>query len=116
VQQVDILISNGGYGAVQHALRLGIPMVVSGISEDKATTNSIVQWSGVGIDLGEQSPGAEKIGEAVAKMLGDDSYKNKAKTLSKEYEKYDVGKTFDKVIQDAYRDWRKKRAGAKSEL
>jgi UDP:flavonoid glycosyltransferase YjiC (YdhE family) len=91
-------------------------MVVSGVSEDKATTNAIVQWSGVGINLGEQSPGAEKIREAVAKILEDNSYQNKAKTLSKEYEKYDVEKSFDGVIQNAYRDWRKKKAAPKSEL
>ncbi|KAF2269504.1 hypothetical protein CC78DRAFT_612471 [Lojkania enalia] len=40
----DLLISNGGYRAVQHCLRLGIPLVVSGLGQDKATTNSIVQW------------------------------------------------------------------------
>ncbi|KAH7135333.1 hypothetical protein B0J11DRAFT_564695 [Dendryphion nanum] len=104
----DVLVSNGGYGAVQHALRLGIPMVVSGIGQDKATTNSIVQWSGVGLNLEVREPGAKKIGDAVGKVLADGSFKKKAMELSKHYKKYSVGKVFDKAVQDAVFDWKSK--------
>jgi UDP:flavonoid glycosyltransferase YjiC (YdhE family) len=83
-------------------------MVVSGLGQDKATTNSLVQYSGVGIDLGERSPGAEKIAEAAGKVLADDSYKARGKVLSKEYVKYDVGRVFDQTIQEVVRKWKAK--------
>jgi UDP:flavonoid glycosyltransferase YjiC (YdhE family) len=82
-------------------------MVVSGLGQDKATTNSIVQWAGVGINLEVRQPGTEKLGAAVSKILQDPSYKSKAKELSKEYDKYDVGQVFDGLIQDIVRGWKK---------
>ncbi|KAF2791043.1 glycosyltransferase family 1 protein [Melanomma pulvis-pyrius CBS 109.77] len=105
---IDVLVSNGGYGAVQHCVRLGLPMVVSGVGQDKATTNAIVQWSGVGINLAVQQPGAEKIRDAVKKVLEDDSYKKKAVELSKHYDSYNVGKVVDGVVRDVVRDWVRK--------
>ena len=93
-------------------------MIVSGVSQDKMTTNSLVQYAGVGIDLGERSPSAKKIGEAVAKVLADDSYSKKGKILSKEYDKYDVGRVFDQTVQEVVRKWKsgKRRQGEKKEL
>ncbi|KAF2191997.1 glycosyltransferase family 1 protein [Zopfia rhizophila CBS 207.26] len=102
---VDLLISNGGYGAVQHALRLGIPMVVSGIGQDKPTTNSLVEWSGVGINLKVRQPGAKIIGEAVKVALEDEDYRKKARDLSKKYEKYEMGEVADGLVRDLVWEW-----------
>ena len=33
--KVDVLVTNGGYGAVNHAFSLGVPIVVAGETEDK---------------------------------------------------------------------------------
>src|SRR3981189_3004879 len=33
--KVSVMVTNGGYGAVTHALSLGVPMVVAGDSEEK---------------------------------------------------------------------------------
>ncbi|KAL9062203.1 MAG: hypothetical protein Q9157_009131, partial [Trypethelium eluteriae] len=33
----SLMVSSGGWGAVQHGLRAGVPMVVSGVAQDKAT-------------------------------------------------------------------------------
>lgn len=93
---------------MQHCLRLGIPLVVSGVGQDKTTTNSLVEYSGVGINLGERSPGAEKIRDAVVKVLADGQYKARGKALSKEYDKYDVGTVFDQTIQESIRIWKAK--------
>lgn len=82
-------------------------MVVSGLGQDKATTNSIVHWSGVGINLGERSPSVDQIGLAVKEVLANEKYAQKAKTLSKEFEKYDLAKVFDTVVQDVVRDWKR---------
>lgn len=91
-------------------------MVVAGEGQDKATTTALVEWSGVGINLGKRQPGAERIANAVDKVLKDDSYRKKAKTLSKEYDKYDVGQVFDTMVQEVVRDWFQKPVAGKDEL
>ena len=101
---------------MQHALRLGIPMVVSGTGEDKADSNAIVGWSGVGINLGVTEFGVGQLAAAVDKILKDDSYKNRARTLSEEFDKYDVGRVFDKAVQDAFKEWAAKRRSNDKEL
>ncbi|KAF2626296.1 glycosyltransferase family 1 protein, partial [Macroventuria anomochaeta] len=100
---VNVLVNNGGYGAVIQALEHGTPLVVGGEGQDKAITNAIVQWSGVGIHVGGRSPGIENIRKGVEKVLADDSYKQKARMMSKNFERYDVGTVVDGVIQGVVR-------------
>ncbi|HET6826330.1 MAG TPA: glycosyltransferase, partial [Amnibacterium sp.] len=38
----SVVVTNGGYGTVQHALRWGVPLVVSGTTEDKVEVNARV--------------------------------------------------------------------------
>ena len=85
-------------------------MVVSGVGQDKATTNTIVEYTGVGINLKVPQPGAEKLGEAISKILKDPSYTKKAKALSKKFDEYDFAKVFDGTIQEIVRDWRQARS------
>lgn len=66
-----VVVTNGGFGTVHHALRWGVPMVVSGTSEDKLEVNARVAWAGVGVDLRAQRPTPERIGDAVLRVLGD---------------------------------------------
>ncbi len=68
-----VVVTNGGFATVHHALRWGVPMVVSGTSEDKLEVTARVAWAGVGVNLGTQRPGPEAIREAVLRVLGDDS-------------------------------------------
>ena len=49
--KVDVLVTNGGYGAVQRALATGVPVVVAGSTEDKPEVAARVAWSGAGINL-----------------------------------------------------------------
>jgi UDP:flavonoid glycosyltransferase YjiC (YdhE family) len=46
-----VLITNGGYGAVNHAFSLGVPIAVAGESEDKDMVAARVGWTGAGINL-----------------------------------------------------------------
>jgi UDP:flavonoid glycosyltransferase YjiC (YdhE family) len=46
--KVDVLVTNGGYGAVNHAFSLGMPIVVVGESEDKDIVAARVGWTGAG--------------------------------------------------------------------
>ncbi|KAF2648898.1 glycosyltransferase family 1 protein [Lophiostoma macrostomum CBS 122681] len=113
---VDVLVSNGGYGAVLHALRLGIPMVVAGMGQEKETTNSIIEWSGVGINLKVRDPGTERLAAAVATVLEDPAYNTKVKELSREFDKYDVGQVFDEVIQEIVQNWKNRALPFRQEL
>lgn len=66
-----VMITNGGFGSVHHALRWGVPLVVSGTSEDRAEVNARVAWTGVGIDLGAQRPEPDRLRDAVERVLDD---------------------------------------------
>ncbi|KAF1848168.1 glycosyltransferase family 1 protein [Cucurbitaria berberidis CBS 394.84] len=102
---VDVLVNNGGYGAVMTALDLGIPVVVAGDGQDKVITNNVVHVTGVGINLGNRTPGVEKIREGVSKVLEDVGYKWRVVEMSKKFKKYDVGSVFDAVIQRVVGEW-----------
>lgn len=102
---MDVLVNNGGYGAVMTALSYGVPMVVAGTGQDKINTNNLVQWSGVGINLGTRTPQVSAICEAVGKVLGDASFRNSALNMSKNFERYNLAEVFDDVIQGAVKEW-----------
>lgn len=66
-----VMVTNGGFGAVHHALRHGLPLVVSGTTEDKLEVNARVAWSGAGVDLRRQRPEPDAIRTAVLHVLDD---------------------------------------------
>lgn len=107
--QVDVLVNNGGYGAVIQALEHGVPLVVAGEGQDKAVTNAIVQWSGVGLNIGDRSPGLDKIREGIELVLENSSYKTKADEMRLNIARHDVSAVVDGVIQDVVHEWASKR-------
>ncbi|MFD1721102.1 nucleotide disphospho-sugar-binding domain-containing protein [Amnibacterium endophyticum] len=66
-----VMVTNGGFGSVHHALRWGVPLVVAGTTEDRAEVNARVAWTGAGLDLRAQRPAPERIREAVLQVLDD---------------------------------------------
>ncbi len=64
-----VMVTNGGFGAVHHALRWGVPLVVSGTTEDRAEVDARVAWSGAGVDLRSRRPQAHQIRRAVLEVL-----------------------------------------------
>ena len=100
----DVLICNGGWGTVQKALVYGVPMVLAGVTEDKAETNARMDWLGVGIDLRTGRPSEDQVYDATKKVLNESKYRLKAKQLSKRYEEYDtvglVAKAVDEVAEE----------------
>jgi UDP:flavonoid glycosyltransferase YjiC (YdhE family) len=77
----DVFITNGGFGGVQLSLSKGVPLVVSGINEGKSDVNARVEYARVGINLKSESPKPRDIAKAVAEVLGDPSWKNRARKL-----------------------------------
>ena len=66
--KVDVLVTNGGYGAVNHAFSLGVPIVVAGETEDKDMVAARVGWTGAG-SFKTRYAGAEQIRNAVRTIL-----------------------------------------------
>lgn len=77
-----LVVTSGGYGTVHHALRWGVPLVVSGTTEDKAEVNARVAWAGVGVNLKQQRPQPETIREAVRAVRSDPEYRRAATRIA----------------------------------
>jgi UDP:flavonoid glycosyltransferase YjiC (YdhE family) len=88
--KVDVLVTNGGYGAVHQALSLGVPIVIAGESEDKALISARVDWAGVGVNLGTQHPTEDQIRSAVHMVLADKQYRRNAQSIQRNFKKYNA--------------------------
>jgi UDP:flavonoid glycosyltransferase YjiC (YdhE family) len=63
--RADVLVTNGGFGAVQQALRHGVPMVAAGLTEEKKENNVRLAATGAAIDLATDRPTAADVRQAV---------------------------------------------------
>lgn len=82
----DVYVSNGGYGGVHYALEHGVPLVVAGMTEDKAEVAARAQWTGTGMSLRTNRPTTAQVGAAVRRVLGDPSYAERSRKLGAEIE------------------------------
>ncbi len=89
---VDVMITNGGYGGVHHALSYGIPVVVAGESSDKAEVAARVAHAGVGVNLRTAYPDTGLIAAAVRRI--DGTHRDAARRLG-----HQIGQTtpFDRI-------------------
>jgi len=88
--EVDVFVTNGGFGAVNQALSMGVPIVVGGETEDKAFVAARVAWTGAGINLETSCPAPERVRSAVCEVLNDGSYRANARKLQKNFAQYDA--------------------------
>lgn len=84
--KTSVLVTNGGYGGVQFALRHGVPLVVAGQSEEKVEVTARVAWSGTGINLKTNRAKPDDVAKAVRKVLEDPSYRRHAQRIGKAIE------------------------------
>lgn len=87
---VDVLVTNGGYGTVNHALSEGVPIVVAGLTEDKAEIAARVAWSGCGIDLKSNAPDFASVHKAVDEVLQQEEYRQAAKKFKSHYASFNT--------------------------
>jgi UDP:flavonoid glycosyltransferase YjiC (YdhE family) len=78
---VDVVVTNGGWGGALAAVQAGVPLVVAGATLDKPEVGRRVAWSGVGVDLRTGTPAAARIGRAVAQVLKEPGYRQRAGEL-----------------------------------
>ena len=88
--KVDVMVTNGGYGAVNHALSLGVPVVTAGDTEDKEWVSARVGWSGAGINLKTRYPKPEQIRDAVRTILSEERYQKEACRLRRDFARYNA--------------------------
>jgi MGT family glycosyltransferase len=79
--QVDVMVTNGGYGAVQRALATGVPLVVAGDTEDKPEVAARVAWSGAGVNLRTGTPTPRTVRTAVRTVLDTPGHRGHARRL-----------------------------------
>lgn len=90
---VDTLVTNGGYGTVQHALAHGVPIIVAGATEDKPENAARIAWSGAGIRLRAQSPTPARIRDAVHAVSRESSFRTRARAIADEMSRYNARRT-----------------------
>jgi MGT family glycosyltransferase len=102
--KVDVMVTNGGYGAVQRALATGVPLVVAGNTEDKPEVAARVAWTGAGINLRTGTPTAGAVRAAVREVLNNGRYLRRARDLEVAFARRDgvaeIAALVDEVISE----------------
>jgi UDP:flavonoid glycosyltransferase YjiC (YdhE family) len=93
-------ISNGGYGAFQHSIANGTPIVVGGATEDKPEVAARAEWTGMGLNLKTGTPTPEAIRKAVDEILENPKYKKRALELEAEMAAFDPMSVVAKNIEE----------------
>ena len=75
-------------------------MILAGVSQDKAQTGPIAEYSGVGIYLPVQQATADMVREAVDEMLTNPRFGNRARELEERYRQYDPVRIVDETVQE----------------
>ncbi|KAK0657802.1 hypothetical protein B0T16DRAFT_402568 [Cercophora newfieldiana] len=97
-------VHNGGYGAVQHGIAHGVPMVVAGEGMDKVENAKRIERCGVGLNLGPPGPSVEDVKKAIDMVLDDERYQHVAVSLRSQSTELDCfGAVRDEVLKLAGR-------------
>jgi MGT family glycosyltransferase len=97
--KVSVMVTNGGYGAVNHALSLGVPLVVAGDSEEKPEIAARVAWAGAGINLRTGRPSAMQLREAVRAVITNPQYRQRAQTLRAAFARHNARDEIAELVE-----------------
>lgn len=97
----DLFVTNGGFGGVLLSLSHGVPVVAAGINEGKNDVNARVDHAGVGINLKTERPTQAAIRAAVDTVLGDPSWRKRARDMQQQFEAEDSVGAAVKIITAA---------------
>jgi UDP:flavonoid glycosyltransferase YjiC (YdhE family) len=95
-----VFVSNGGYGAFQHAVSHGVPLVIGGTTEDKPEIAARAEWAGIAVNLRTATPAPEVVLAAVDEIVSNPKYKERAKVLEAEMATYDPMEIVVKNIEE----------------
>lgn len=80
--RTSVVVTNGGWGGVLAALAAGVPLVVAGGTLDKPEIARRVARSGAGVDLRTGRPAPRRVADAVAGVLADPRYGDRAAVVA----------------------------------
>lgn len=98
---VDVMVTNGGYGAVQRALTTGVPLVVAGNTEDKPEVAARVEYFGAGVNLRTGTPSPAEVRRAVRAVLNEATYQQSASRLQSAYAGRDGARDIAALVDEA---------------
>lgn len=93
-----LVICNGGSGTVTQALNEGVPVLGLPTNIDQYLVMRYVQEAGAGIGLRADRARATSVRTAVETLLTDNSYRNSARVLAKEFRNYNAVERFGKLL------------------
>src|SRR4051794_1864662 len=96
----SVVVTSGGYGTVHHALRWGVPLVVSGTTEDKTEVNARVAWSGAGLNLGQQHARPDEVLAAVRQVMADPGFRQAAGGLGRAIAETDAAASVAAIVDE----------------
>ncbi|GAD93453.1 hypothetical protein SNOG_06129 [Paecilomyces variotii No. 5] len=90
LKYTDVLVSNGGFGTVQMALSVGVPMVLAGVYLDKYYTNSRAASMGAATNLQCERVEPCAVKKAVHDILSDQKRKQRCLEIKERYAEYNA--------------------------
>lgn len=104
LEHSDVWVNNAGYGAVNHGIAHGVPMVVAGEGMDKTENARRVAWSGIGINLDTAKPSIEQVRSAINAILIQENFRGRIEVLRGQSEELDcVGMVNNELLKLASR-------------
>ncbi|KAK2056928.1 UDP-Glycosyltransferase/glycogen phosphorylase [Colletotrichum caudatum] len=100
LEHADTFVSNGGYGALTHAVRNGVPVVLAGESQEKSEVAMRAVYAGVGVSLATQRPTAEQVRKGVDEVMRDTKYRKAAMRLKSESDDMDALATVEAKVKE----------------
>ncbi len=101
MKHIDVLVTNGGFGAVTTALSHGVPVIVAGMTEDKPEVGARVAWSGTGIDLRTDRPTPAQLREAIDAALNDAKFRDRAAAMAAAFARHDAAHDINSLLTAA---------------
>lgn len=99
IQNTDVFVNNGSYGALSHAVAHGVPMILAGHSEDKPDIGMRGEKAGFAVNLRTGRPTPEMVAAAIGRMLTESSFKRRAMELKKEAEDFKCLETVERELR-----------------
>lgn len=100
IPQRSVVITDGDYLHTQHALRYGIPVIVTGTLVTDMETGARVAWTEAGIALRRRRPDPAAIRHAVKKIRNDSSYRAAAARIAVQIDRTDAEQSICGLVEE----------------
>jgi len=97
MENLDLFITNGGFGGVSLAIYHGTPIICAGETEDKPFVAARVAKTGIGVNLGTAKPEVADLKAAIERCLSDSRMEDRCMKLSEKAKTYDLNNSIDLV-------------------